>query len=245
MEREDGKRLDMLIKELCLKNKGVQCFVLDYQEIMTEDMRKNEALLKSMTIQQIADFYGISYGKTALYLRMVGIKAKRIYRKSNGEPKKERKSLLTEEEHQTALWASSFNKGRIRYVYYDMLKRCHNPKDSNYDRYGKRGITVCDEWRNDCKVFYKWAKDNGYKAGLQLDRIDNDGNYEPNNCRWVSARENGLNKRNTLYITYKGKRKPLSDWAMEKGLNYDTLKDRIYRYGWSVERALETSVDKD
>ena len=235
----------MLIKELYLKNKEVQCFILDYQEIVIEDMQKNEAFLKNMTIKQIADYYGISYSKTSLYLRMVGLKVKRIYRKSNGEPKKERKAVMTEEEHQTALWASSFNKGRIRYVYYDMIKRCHKPECKHYDRYGARGITVCDEWRKDCKAFYKWAKENGYKAGLQLDRIDNGGNYEPNNCRWVSVRENSLNKRNTLMITYKGQRKPLADWAIEKGLNYNTLKDRIYRYGWSIEKALETKVNEN
>jgi len=245
MVRETGKRLDCLIKQAYEQHKGTQHFILDYQEIVTEDMQKNETFLKDMTIKEVADYYGISYGQTALYLRYTGIKTKRTYIKHNGEPKKERKPKMTEEEHEVTLWASTFNKGKIRYVYYDMIKRCHKPEDKHYYRYGARGITVCAEWRKDCKVFYKWAKDNGYKAGLQLDRIDNNGNYEPNNCRWVSARENSLNKSNTLYITYKGQRKPLLEWAVEKGLNYDTLKDRICRYGWSVDRALETPVDKD
>ena len=244
MARETGKRLDCLIKQAYEQRKDAQCLILDYQEIVTEDMQKNETFLKDMTIKETADYYGISYGQTALYLRYAGIKTKRTYIKHNGEPKKERKPKMTEEEHEVTLWASTFNKGRLRYVYYDMIKRCHKPEDRHYDRYGARGITVCDEWRKDCKIFYKWAKDSGYKAGLQLDRIDNNGNYEPNNCRWVSARENSLNKRNTLMITYKGKRKPLADWAVEKGLNYDTLKDRIYRYGWSIERALETKVSE-
>ena len=222
-----------------------KCYILDRPALIQKDMKENAEQLKDMTIKEITEYYGVSYGLTAQYLRFVGIKTKRTYVKHNGEPKKVCKPKMSEEEHRITAWASAYNKGRIRYVYYDMIRRCYSPKDNHYNRYGKRGIKVCEEWRKDCKSFYKWAKDNGYKVGLQLDRINNDGNYEPNNCRWVSARENSLNKRNTLMIIYKGKRKPLADWAMEKGLNYDTLKDRIYRYGWSIERALETPVDKD
>lgn len=178
------------------------------------------------TIQDIAKYYEI----TVAYARKLC---------------KDNNIKFRQKEHDISNWALLENKGRVRSVYYNMLKRCYKETDPAYYRYGKRGIKVCDEWKNDCCNFYKWAKNNGYKAGLQLDRIDNNGNYEPNNCRWVSARENSLNKRNTLYITYKGKRKPLADWAVEKGLNYDTLKDRIYRYGWSIEMALEAPVDKD
>lgn len=237
-------RLEELENKVNEHSKG-KCYIIDRPALIQKDMKENAEQLKDMTIKETADYYGISYGQTALYLRHAGIKTKRTYIKHNGEPKKERKPKMTEEEHEVALWASTFNKGRLRYVYYDMIKRCHKPEDKHYDRYGARGITVCDEWRKDCKVFYKWAKDNGYKAGLQLDRIDNGGNYEPNNCRWVSARENSLNKRNTLMITYKGQRKPLADWAVEKGLNYRTLSDRIYRYGWSIEKALETKVNEN
>lgn len=73
--------------------------------------------------------------------------------------------------------------------------RCHNPKGKDKARYKDRGIIVCDEWRDNFKAFYNWAITNGWKKGLQIDRIDNDGNYEPNNCRFVTPRQNALNKR--------------------------------------------------
>ncbi len=76
-----------------------------------------------------------------------------------------------------------------------MKKRCYNPNEPQFRDWGGRGIRVCDEWGNDFKVFYDWAMSNGYEKGLQLDRINNDGNYEPNNCRWVTQAENNKNKR--------------------------------------------------
>ena len=98
MARETGKRLDCLIKQAYEQHKDAQCLILDYQEIVTEDMQKNETFLKDMTIKEVADYYGLSYGQTALYLRCTGIKTKRTYIKHNGEPKKERKPKMTEEE---------------------------------------------------------------------------------------------------------------------------------------------------
>ena len=71
-----------------------------------------------------------------------------------------------------------------------MKERCSDMKN---ERYGGRGITVCDEWKNDFQAFYDWSMSNGYSANLQLDRIDNDGNYEPTNCRWISAKKNREN----------------------------------------------------
>lgn len=74
-----------------------------------------------------------------------------------------------------------------------MKNRCYNPKNDHYHRYGGRGISVCDEWLNDFQSFYDWSMSNGYKKKLQIDRIDNDGNYCPENCRWVTNKKNARN----------------------------------------------------
>jgi hypothetical protein len=76
-----------------------------------------------------------------------------------------------------------------------MKKRCHNPIHKSFDGYGFRGIVVCDEWRNNSSSFIEWALANGYKEGLQIDRIDNEGNYEPDNCRFVEPQINNCNQR--------------------------------------------------
>ena len=78
-----------------------------------------------------------------------------------------------------------------------MKRRCYNPNQPCYKNYGARGIKVCDEWLNDPKAFYDWSITHGYKDDLTIDRINVNGNYEPSNCKWVSIKEQGRNKRNT------------------------------------------------
>lgn len=86
---------------------------------------------------------------------------------------------------------------RLYSIWDGMKKRCYSPKHESYKYYGGRGITICDEWRNNFKLFYDWALDNGYKEYLTIDRIDVNGNYEPSNCRWVTMKEQAKNKRTT------------------------------------------------
>lgn len=94
---------------------------------------------------------------------------------------------------------------RIATIWYHMNGRCYNPNDYNYHLYGAKGITVCDEWRNDFETFEKWALLNGYKENLSIDRVNVEGNYEPSNCRWAGFDVQLNNKRDTLWIEYQGK----------------------------------------
>lgn len=101
---------------------------------------------------------------------------------------------------------------RLYHCWDGMKQRCYNKNCSNYKRYGGRGIKVCDEWRDNFKPFMEWAINNGYKDDLTIDRIDVNGNYTPANCRWATAKEQVRNRRNNVWITYKGETKLLVDW---------------------------------
>ena len=108
--------------------------------------------------------------------------------------------------------------------HHGMIARCYNPKDTNYARYGGRGITVCEEWRKDKQAFYDWALANGFKPELQIDRIDNDKGYSRENCRWATRSQQQLNKTNTTTFLEKGTRicyvcrieKPFSEFNRSK-----------------------------
>lgn len=126
-------------------------------------------------------------------------------------------------------------------VWAAMLTRCENSNFSAYKNYGARGIKVCDEW-HDAKVFIDWALANGWQKGLTLDRINNGGNYEPDNCRWATRKENNRNKRNNRLITFDGKTQTMVEWADELNIPYYTLKHRISTYHWSIERALTEPI---
>lgn len=121
-----------------------------------------------------------------------------------------------------------------------MKDRCMNPLNSAYSSYGGRGIKICDEWINSFENFYEWAISSGYSEGMTIDRINNNGNYEPANCRWTDLKTQANNTRRNHYLTYKGETKSLAEWAEIKKINYSTLRARINTYHWSVEKALES-----
>ena len=127
-------------------------------------------------------------------------------------------------------------------TYHAMMDRCYRKTAANYDYYGGRGIRVCEEWHN-VKAFGEWAESNGYKKGLSLDRIDPQMDYSPDNCRWVTAKAQANNRRNTTYITAFGKTMTLSEWSAETGISRSTLSSRLYR-GWPTERIVMEGVRK-
>ena len=110
-----------------------------------------------------------------------------------------------------------------------MKTRCENPKRDNYERYGARGIMVCEELR-EARNFVEWAIKNGYKKGLQLDRIDNNKGYSPDNCRFVTPKENNRNRRNNKLLTVKGTTKCVAEWSEEMGISQFTI------YWWIREK---------
>lgn len=119
-----------------------------------------------------------------------------------------------------------------------MLDRCNNPSCVAYPDYGGRGIKVCPEW-HDLKTFIAQLPD-GFFKGAEIDRIDNDGWYEPNNVRWVSRKKNTGNRRSGRFIELNGKKQSITDWASETGISHATIATRLDDLGWSVSRALTT-----
>lgn len=123
----------------------------------------------------------------------------------------------------------------------DMKNRCSNPRNRHYKDYGGRGIKVCDEWadkKQGHKNFQNWAVENGWKEGLSIDRKNNDGNYEPSNCRWATPKEQARNRRPNNLITICSQTKTLTEWAEMIGITPNTLKCRI-EHGWKEEDLLK------
>lgn len=133
------------------------------------------------------------------------------------------------------------SKSRIYNIWCGMHTRCYNPKRKAYADYGGRGITICDEWKNDFQMFYDWAMANGYADNLTIDRVDVNRNYEPQNCKWSEAQRQANNRRSNLQIVYNGEGHTMAEWARISGIPYKTLHYRI-SCGWSIEKALSEKV---
>ena len=119
-----------------------------------------------------------------------------------------------------------------------MKNRCLSVNNTHYEYYGGRGITICDEWL-DYENFKSWALQNGWDNNLTIDRIDYNGNYEPNNCRWITQKEQTNNTSFNKMITYHNKTQSLAMWCEELGLNYGRIKARLNSCEMSVEEAFE------
>lgn len=133
--------------------------------------------------------------------------------------------------------SAAISHSRVYKSWTDMMMRCTNPKNKRWKDYGGRGIRVCERWR----VARNFCLDMGERPeGMTLDRIDNDGNYEPANCRWASRVRQQNNKRSNRVISYEGTTLTCTEWARRLGIDVSTLSKRINRSGWTVERALTT-----
>jgi hypothetical protein len=118
----------------------------------------------------------------------------------------------------------------------NMKRRCLDPKNKRFEAYGGRGIKICDRW---LAGFENFLADMGEPpAGFSIDRVDNNGNYTPENCRWACRSDQMKNRRNSVLISYAGKTQNLSEWADETGIKADTIAARLNLYKWSVEAAL-------
>lgn len=127
-------------------------------------------------------------------------------------------------------------------VWKTIKQRCFNKNNISYHNYGGRGITICDEWKNDFNSFYEWSMANGYKEGLTIDRINNNGNYEPSNCRWTTKLVQANNTRTNRYVTINNETKSLADWCRYYNISYSLVYQRIYKFKWDDIKAITTST---
>ena len=128
---------------------------------------------------------------------------------------------------------------RLYSILSGMKSRCFSKNNPNFNNYGGRGITICQEWIDNFCSFEKWAIENGYNNDLTIDRIDVNGNYEPNNCRWITNKEQQNNKRDNVFLEFNGKKQTMMQWVRELGVGFRMIENRIKR-GWSVEKTLTT-----
>lgn len=141
-------------------------------------------------------------------------------------------------------------KGYATHPLYEVWKlmhhRCYGKKVPAFirERYQKRGITICNSWRESVAAFVEWGVSHGWKKGLQIDRIDNDKGYSPENCRFVTPSQNSRNRGNNTFITYKGERHCIAEWAEITGMSQDIISQRYSSNHWSAKKTFETPVRK-
>jgi len=130
-------------------------------------------------------------------------------------------------------------KTRLYGIWMRMKQRCLDVACSDYKNYGGRGIKICDEWLG-YKNFHDWAISHGYKKNLTIERCNNAGDYEPDNCEWITAEKQARNKRTNRFITYKGKKKILSEWCKILKMDHSLLRYRLKH--WDIERSFNQPI---
>lgn len=126
---------------------------------------------------------------------------------------------------------------RINRIFNGMVHRCYNEKDSAFKQYGAKGISICDEWLNNPKSFEEWSISNGYSSNLTIDRVNCNGNYCPENCRWVTHEDNSRYKSTTIIIDVDGIKKTGRQWSEELGLGMNKI--NVYRREYGYENTVE------
>lgn len=141
------------------------------------------------------------------------------------------------------LYKHGLSRTRLYKIWSGMHDRCCRKTDSQYKYYGGRGIKICDEWVNDFLSFYEWSMSNGYSDNLSIDRIDVNGDYSPDNCRWADQLQQANNKRNNIVIEIDGVKKTLPEWARQLGTSKELAYTRIAN-GWNQKDAVTKKPKK-
>ncbi len=128
---------------------------------------------------------------------------------------------------------------RIYSIYKSMITRCEKEYSTIYKYYGEREIKVCDEWKNSFELFYEWSINNGYKENLTIDRINPNGNYEPNNCRWVTMKEQNYNRRTSHKFNIDGVICGMRELSNKIGISEQLIQSRLDS-GWTIEEIINT-----
>lgn len=143
-----------------------------------------------------------------------------------------------------------YSRTRLYKIWIGIKVRCYgNPNRKNYNLYGGRGIKMCDEWINDFMLFREWALTHGYDENAErgectIDRINVNGDYAPDNCRFITLQEQCNNRRKTTFITYKGETKPMADWCRQYGLRVNTAHKRI-KMGWDLDKVFNEPIHQE
>jgi hypothetical protein len=134
-------------------------------------------------------------------------------------------------------------RSKLYRVWANMKDRCFNTNSCNYSNYGARSISMDNDWVNSYETFHNWAMITGYMEGLSIDRIDNDGNYEPYNCKWSTIKEQSMNRRTNHVVEYENSKYTIGELSEKFNINLSTLSSRINR-GYSVEQAISKETNK-
>lgn len=127
-------------------------------------------------------------------------------------------------------------------IWNGIKRRCLHDNEPRYFQYGGRGIKMCEAWQKSFDYFADWALANGYEEGLTIERVDVNGDYCPDNCTWITRREQAFNKRDTIWVDYMGRHIQLRKLCYEMNLNYDAINNRIVALGWDAERAIDEPI---
>ena len=130
---------------------------------------------------------------------------------------------------------------RLRHIWQGIKTRCYNKNEKFYNYYGGKGVKLCEEWK-DFMTFKKWAIEIGYNDNLTIDRIDVNGDYCPENCRWVDQKSQCNNRSNNVLIEWNGQKKTLSQWCEMSPLTYKQVYPRYHNLKWSLEKSLFTPI---